>query len=161
MNTKQLNLKYIKKLKKFTPNIYNETMNISLPFYILSNLLYNKGEQILANSFDLTQTQLDVLISLYYASDDLLLTPSQLYKILSFSSGGMTKVLKALEEKRYIIRIDNKDDKRSKLVKITKSGQNITEKAIESISNIEKEYFAKLDKKEQKQFEEILYKILE
>jgi len=45
--------------------------------------------------------------------------PINLYESLVFSSGGMTKLLKKLEDRNYISRVDNPIDKRSKLVRIT------------------------------------------
>lgn len=161
MNKKQLHLQSLQKVKELSPDVYNKVMNVSLPFYELSGILYAKTEEIISSKYALSQTQVDVLASLYYASDDSFsLSPTQLYDILFFSSGGMTKVLKKLEEKKYIKRVNNKDDKRSKLVQITPLGKDITQKALKDISNFEKKYFEKLNIKEQEDLTKLLYKVL-
>lgn len=159
MNTKKLT-NIIDRLKEIDPDIYSDSIKVSFPFYTLSSLLYGLGQDILVKKFDLTQGQLDVLASLCYESDDFTLAPSQLYDRLNFSSGGMTKILNNLEKKQYIQRVKNKHDKRSRLVKITKSGQDIAKKATKTIINLEEEYFSKLNKNEQKQFTDLLNKLL-
>lgn len=72
-----------------------------MPFFILHKKIFEGGNEILINKFGLNQTELDVLGALYYlGGDDFTLSPTKLYEKLLFSSGGMTKVLKKLEEKK-------------------------------------------------------------
>ena len=77
-----------------------------------------------------------------------------------FSSGGMTKVLKKLEEKEYITRVDNQNDKRSKLVQLSKKGEILLNKALKDVVDLEKDFFSPLDEKEQKTLKELIYKVL-
>lgn len=162
MDSKQLNIINIDKIKELTPEVYNNEMNTSRPFFILHSLLYKKGENIISTQYNINQTELDVLASLYYSSkENFSLTPTELYEIMLFSSGGMTKVLKKLEEKEYIRRIENSEDKRSKLVQITSLGKEITEKALKDIVTFEANYFSKLTNNEQDQLKTLLYKILD
>ncbi len=110
---------------------------------------------------NINQSELDVLAALYYVSDgSFTLTPTQLYDVMLFSSGGMTKLLKKLESRNFIRRVDNNEDKRSKLVQITKQGQEITSKALKDIVAFEDKYFSKLDIKEQEMFKKLIYKML-
>lgn len=162
MDSKQLNIMCINKLKKLTPEIYRDEIHTTRPFFILSSILYNKGEEIISTKYQLNQTELDILASLHYSHrDDFSLTPTELYDIMLFSSGGMTKVLKKLETKKYIRRIDNNQDKRSKLVQITSLGKKITSQALKDIITFEASYFSKLNTDEQKQLVSLLYKILD
>lgn len=77
-----------------------------------------------------------------------------------FSSGGMTKVLKKLEAKEYIIRIDNINDKRSKLVQLSKKGNILLSKALKEVVELEKKFFSPLDNEEQRIFKDLIYKVL-
>ena len=61
--------------------------------------------------YDLLHSHIDVLASLYF--DDKPLSPTDLYDATIFSSGGMTKVLKKLEERELIKREASASDKRS------------------------------------------------
>lgn len=162
MNIKQFNTNNIENVKKLNPEIYKDSMQISIPFFVLHKLLFEKGEEILSKEFLLSQSELDVLGALYYAGGETYsLAPTQLYDIMLFSSGGMTKVLKKLEEKQYIQRVENNEDKRSKLVQITKHGIEVTIKALDKVISYEDTYLSKLDKSEQESFKKLLYKILD
>ncbi len=61
------------------------------------------------------------------------LSPTELYSSILVTSGGMTKVLKQLEEKGWIIRVPHNSDKRSMLVKLTKSGERLSEEVMEAV----------------------------
>ena len=162
MNIKQFNTNNIENIKKLSPKIYKDSMQISIPFFVLHKILFEKGEEVLSNEFLLSQSELDVLGALYYSGGkNNRLSPTQLYDIMLFSSGGMTKVLKKLEEKKYIQRVENKEDKRGKLVQITNLGIEITIKALDKVITFEDTYLSKLDKKEQETFKKLIYKILD
>lgn len=88
------------------------------------------------------------------------MSPTELYDVMVFSSGGMTKILKKLESKNYIKRVENSLDKRSKLVQLSSLGKEITVKAIEEIISFEDNYFSKLEKEEQKLFKKLIFKVL-
>jgi len=162
MNIKQLSSNNIDNLKKLTPDIYKPSLHMSIPFFAFHKILFEKGEDILSNSHNLTQSELDVLGALYYGGgEDFSLMPTELYEIMLFSSGGLTKVLKKLELKEYIKRFDSKEDKRVKIVQITKQGKEITQKALLEVISYEEQYFSKLDDNEQKEFSRLLYKMLD
>jgi len=161
MNLKQFETN-IENVKKISPDIYKESMLVSLPFYILHKKLYEEGEDVILKASTINQSELDVLAALYYVSDgSFTLTPTQLYDVMLFSSGGMTKLLKKLESREFICRVENKEDKRSKLVQITQLGKEITSKALKDIVAFEDKYFAKLDLEEQETFKKLIYKMLD
>lgn len=162
MNIKKLQLDSIENIKHLAPKIYKESLKTSVPFYMLHKSLFEKGEEVLTKDFALSQSELDVLATLLFSNaNDGTLTPTELYDIMIFSSGGMTKVLKKLELKGYISRIDNDKDKRSKLVKITPQGKSITTEALKTMIEFDDTYFSKLNQSEQKILQKLLYKMLD
>ena len=89
---------------------------VTLPLLMLSQRLLTRIGNLLDEKYSLSNSELDVLAALRSSGDEeFKLTPTKLYEGLLFSSGGMTKVLKKLEKKEYIRRVDNEEDKRSKL----------------------------------------------
>lgn len=161
MNIKQFESN-LENVKKLTPQIFKDTMQLSVPFFMLHKKIYDDGEDLILKEFNINQSELDVLFSLYYeGGDDFTMSPTQLYDLMVFSSGGMTKLLKKLENKKFIIRIENKLDKRSNLVQITSLGIEITLKALKDILSFEDEYFSKLNKNEQAIFKKLIYKMLD
>lgn len=160
MNIKQFESN-LNQVKNLTPHIFKETMELSIPFFILHKKIHDKGENLLLKEFNINQSELDVLSVLYYeGGDDFTMSPTNLYDFMLFSSGGMTKLLKKLENKHLIRRVENKLDKRGKLVQITDLGVELMLKALKDIVSIEDGYFSKLDKDEQALFRKLIYKML-
>ena len=89
-----------------------------------------------------------------------IMTPTSLYEATIFSSGGMTKILKKLEDKKLISRISSKKDKRSKLVKIEPQGEKLVGDCFVDIIRSDNKIFSVLDKKEQKSLKQILKKLI-
>jgi len=160
MNIKQFETN-LENVKRLTPQIYKETMQLSIPFFILHKKIFDQGEEILSKEFHINQSELDVLSSLYYmGGDDFTMSPTTLYDVMLFSSGGMTKLLKKLESREFIRRVENTIDKRSKLVQITDLGIQTITKALEDIISFEDEYFSKLNTQEQKSFQKLIHKMM-
>ena len=88
------------------------------------------------------------------------MTPTSLYEATIFSSGGMTKILKKLEDKKLISRISSKEDKRSKLVKIEPKGERLVEDCFVDIIKSDHKIFSVLDKKEQESLKQIFKKLI-
>lgn len=147
--------------KKRSPKTYNDIINITIPLYLLHQKIYNGICELQEKKYSITNAELDVLASLVMGGgDNYTLSPTELYGRLLFSSGGMTKILKRLEDKEYIIRLDNKEDKRSKLVKLTKIGRNIVDNALKDVIEYEKEYFQDLTDEEKETLKNLLFKVL-
>lgn len=62
---------------------------------------------------------------LMYISDNDLLNQEQIAKHFMLDKGAVAKALNKLEEKKFINRIDNSNNKREKLVLITEQGRSI------------------------------------
>jgi DNA-binding MarR family transcriptional regulator len=160
MNIDELEID-IKRHKDKSPNTYHDVINVTIPFYMLYNKLISSITKLQEEKFSITNSELDVLGSLKMSVEkDFTLSPTKLYERLLFSSGGMTKVLKKLEDKKFIIRIDNPIDKRSKLVKMTKKGNDIFDIALKEVILKENEIFKNLDKNERDLFKNLLVKTL-
>lgn len=160
MNANELKLHLDNKDDHICSN--SEIGHVTLPLLMLSQQLLTKVGNLLDEKYNLSNSELDVLASLHSAKDENhTLTPTKLYERLFFSSGGMTKVLKKLEKKEFINRLDNKEDKRSKLVQLTKSGRDIIEKSLVDVIELEEEIFAHVNTDERKNLSDLLFKVLE
>ena len=92
-------------------------------------LLQDAAQKALTD-FDLSRTEFEVLAALRSHPAPHRLTPTDLYDAMLMSSGGLTKVLKALEARRLVSRPDGAGDKRSKPVQLTASGATLVEAAM-------------------------------
>lgn len=101
---------------------------LTLPIALIQKTLFANGEEFLKEKFSLITSEIDVLASLYTHGG--VLSPTQLYDLTIFSSGGMTKLLNRLEDRGYIYRKQDVKDKRCMLVCITKEGEEITKEAL-------------------------------
>ena len=105
---------------------------------------------------DLTYTQYITMMVLWFNKS---VNVKELGKKLYLDSGTLTPVLKKLEVKGYITRERSKEDERTLIVKITKEGENLKEKAVE----IPNKMRACLDvsQEEMAMMYKLLYKVLE
>ena len=151
--------------KKHLDNAYNnilkdefEIFSLTLPISIIYKSLYNKIETLLQSKYNLIHSEIDVLAALFFNKK--VLSPTELYDATIFSSGGMTKVLKKLEEKKLIKRVPSDNDKRSKLVKIEPKGEKLLQESLKEIIKTNNKIFSVLDEKEKKELREIFKKLV-
>jgi DNA-binding MarR family transcriptional regulator len=102
--------------------------------------------------------ELDVLNTLRRSGPPYRLTPTELYRTLMISSGGLTDRLSRLEKAGLIRRMPGETDKRSLLVELTKTGRDKAEAAFREDMALEKTLIAGLSKAERKQLAELLRK---
>lgn len=88
------------------------------------------------------------------------LTPTELSTAMLFSSGGLTKVLNRIRVAGFIIRIDNPNDKRGKLVQLTKKGKDLIDKVIVELHEKEQNKMNVLSKSEKVLLNTLLEKVL-
>lgn len=159
MNINELE-KDILRHKEKSPETYNDIVQITVPFYMFYNKMM-EGVYDIEEQHSISNSELDVLASLIMSgNDEYVLSPTKLYEILLFTSGAITKVLKKLEEKKYIIRLNNEFDKRSKLVQITQSGKEICQKTLKEVLLYEEQCFEPLNKEEKDIFKNLLVKMM-
>jgi len=153
--------KDIKLLKEKSPESYNDVARICIPFFMFYQKIFNSVNVLLKEKYDLTRSEIDVLGSLYYSGgEEFTLSPTDLCGRLLFSSGGMTKVFKRLEKKSYIVRVENKDDKRSKLVQLHKDQKGLVPIVLKDVFATEEKCLEKLTREDRKVFEKLLLKAL-
>lgn len=137
---------------------HKKVLHVAFPIVLVEKILMEKKERIFANKYDLGKSEFDVLITLLCSCESL--TPTTLYENMIFSSGGMTKLLKKLESKKYIERIPSETDKRSILVKLTEEGYKITLEAYEEMLESIHDDLDVLDDKEVEILDKALTKLL-
>jgi DNA-binding MarR family transcriptional regulator len=88
------------------------------------------------------------------------LTPSQISERMVISSATMTSMLDVLEDRKWIQRTPNPDDRRSVLIQITPAGRATTDQVIPGIHDIERQTMSVLTAKEQTQLVTLVAKVL-
>lgn len=151
--------------KKHIDKFYNTTIKskefeifaLTLPITLIHKNMFNETEHFIKIQYDLLHSHIDVLASLYF--DDKALSPTDLYDATVFSSGGMTKVLKKLEERDLIKREASSNDKRSMLISLTPQGRELIENCMIEVAKCKEEKFNILSKKEKEDLKNILSKL--
>lgn len=92
-------------------------------------LLQHKLETTFAR-FDLSMWEFDMLAALRRSGAPNL-SPTELFSTLMVTSGTMTHRLKRLETRGFIERVPNAEDARSMLVKLSDSGRELIDRAVE------------------------------
>jgi len=128
----------LNRMKANWPESVTPESEIILSLVRLNDLAVEKAKDNLLQ-FDLTQAGFEVLITLRALPHPRQLSPTELYKSILITSGGMTKVLKHLESKGWIERIDHEQDKRSKLVKLTKNGEILAQQSMAAVEQGDKQ----------------------
>ncbi|MDQ1264033.1 MAG: hypothetical protein QG559_1034 [Campylobacterota bacterium] len=135
-----------------------EVFMMTFPIALIQKTIFTHAEIFLKEKFDLLNSEVDVLASLY--THNRVLSPTQLYDLTIFSSGGMTKVLKRLQDRGFIYRKEDLNDKRCMLVCLSQEGEEIVKKSLYEISKECHKYFEALSKEEKELFSSLLKKIL-
>lgn len=133
-------------------------VNIGLPLVLVNKLVSEKKEKMFSTKYNLSTSEFDVLMTLLCHIEPM--SPTNLYESMIFSSGGMTKLLKKLEEKKLIERIPSKKDKRSLLVALSREGKKLVSDAFGDVVKINTEVLSKLEESEQATLENLLKKLL-
>ncbi|MFZ3052955.1 MAG: MarR family transcriptional regulator [Sulfuricurvum sp.] len=135
----------------------SDAWKIVLPMILIDKFILDKTDAISLANFGLLRSESDVLVALFF--NDKILSPTELYEAMLFSSGGMTKVLKRLEDKELISRLPSPTDKRSLLVQLESKGQTLIEKALLSIAEYQSQFLSILDDNEKKVIEQAFKKL--
>jgi DNA-binding MarR family transcriptional regulator len=100
-----------------------------------------------------------VLAALRRAGTPYALRPTELYKALMVSSGGMTDRLRRLEERGLVRRRPSEEDRRSMLVELTTEGHDLVERAFREDMQVENRIVARLSAAERDQLAQLLQKL--
>lgn len=115
------------------------------PGYLLGQvtLLWQRKQKKVLDPLNLTQTQFVLLAALGWLSRE----NDNVTQIDIANQGNadrmmVSKVLRTLEEKKYISRQEHKTDTRAKVIKLTDNGANVLQEALAAIENADIEFFS-------------------
>jgi len=149
----------IELIKKNWPEVWEKMVPEDILFFRIDKQLED-GIHIEVERFDILPGDFKVLFRLSVCGADNPQSPTAIYKNLGLTSGGLTKILHRLEDKGLIDRLDNPDDRRSTLVKITSSGVERINSIFNRVIDRDQEYFSVLDKEERKTLTRLFEKLL-
>jgi len=110
--------------------------------------------------FGLSRTSWDVLAALRRVGAPYRRSPTELYRSLMRTSGGMTHLLDRLEQEGLVERIADPDDRRGLLVALTRKGRALIARVGPSHLETERRMLAALTKQEQAELARLLRKLL-
>lgn len=103
--------------------------------------------------------EFDVLATLLRSGAPYRMRPTELFKSLMISSGGLTDRLSRLEKAGWIQRMPSPDDARSKLVELTPEGRSITEALFRRDMALEEDLLSVLSDDEADQLAHLLARL--
>lgn len=102
----------------------------------------------------------DLLAALRRSGPPYELNPTELIRTTLLSSGGMTKRIDRLEEEGLVERRPDPDDRRGTLIRLTRRGRALTDRALETHVDNEERLLGPLTRAERKQLDALLRKLL-
>jgi len=114
------------------PEAVTPIAHLMVRVFRFSNLVVENATREAA-AHGLTLTEFEVLASLRNAPPPHELAPTELYGAVLISSGGLTKVLHALERRGLIRRGKGEADRRSKPVRLAAKGRALVERAMADV----------------------------
>ncbi|CAL76213.1 putative transcriptional regulator, MarR family [Bradyrhizobium sp. ORS 278] len=117
---------------KTWPEAATPIVGLMVRVFRLNSLMLEQTERLVA-AHALSFTEFEVLVTLRGQPAPHQLLPTDLYSAILISSGGLTKVLHALEARGLIARGQDKDDRRSKPVRLTAKGRATAERAMRDV----------------------------
>jgi len=158
MNAENIKIR-LKDLKEKEVANPNDVGKIALPLLMLSRAIQSRVSRALEETYSISYSELDVMVSLKL-SPNKTLSPTDLYMNMLFTSGAISKILQKLENKDYIRRIDNLNDKRSKLVKLTDAGSDMATRMLNHVIDIEEKILGHLDAEQKEELSSLLFKAM-
>ena len=117
------------------------------PGYLLGQLtmLWQRKQKRVLDPLDLTHTQFAMLCALAWLSRE----SDQVTQVDIANQGNadrmmVSKVLRTLEEKKFITRHEHPTDTRAKTIRLTPDGELVLQKAIVSVETVDLDFFDKL-----------------
>lgn len=126
----------------------------------LSLLIEGFQQEVLA-PFELSSGDYGVLAALRRAGDPYQLSPSKLYSRLERSSGGMTKILKRLEDLGLVKRSPDPRDGRGSVVSLTKEGLDAQEQVFNAFLSATQDLLEPMSGTKLKETDRVLQALLE
>lgn len=123
------------------------------------SLLFDKYINQLLLPYNLTNSQFRILMILFNANT-MKVRQADIEKTLSMTNPTVTGLIKNLEKNNLVERIENPEDKRSKLLVLTKYAESKKDEFIALADSIEEEMTHDLSDKEVEQLYVLLNKIM-
>lgn len=120
------------RMQKQWPEVATAQLMATVALQRLGRLFEENARRTL-DQFALTTTEFELLSTLRTYPPPHQLMPSELYNALLISSGGLTKVLKALETRALVVRTENKGDRRVHPVQLSATGLKLAEEAMRAV----------------------------
>jgi DNA-binding MarR family transcriptional regulator len=117
---------------RYWPAAATPTANLLVRLFRFSSAILENAKRQIA-PHQLTFTEFEILVSLRGVAPPYQLAPTDLYDTILISSGGLTKVLHALERRKLIARGEDRTDRRSKPVRLTAKGCALAERAMADV----------------------------
>lgn len=141
------------------PELDTSPMAILGRTYRLSSLV-RPGIEATFAGFGLDRGEFDVISTLRRSGPPYRLAPTDLYRSLMISSGGLTHRLSRLEKAGLVARVPSKADGRSMLVELTEEGRKRAEDAFRADMDDERHHLDALTQDEQANLSALLRKLL-
>lgn len=119
------------------------------PGYLLGQLtmLWQRKQKKVLDPLDLTATQFVLLASLGWLSKNSnSVTQVDIANQANLDRMMVSKVLRTLEEKKFITRQEHEKDTRAKIIELTNKGAEILQKAIVAVENADINFFSTIEK---------------
>lgn len=157
MSTISFNLGAMKKsdLLKIEKKLFSHSLGSKMG-HALKAMLKKMTERFSEYDLELTPEQTYVLVIL---NEEKKLILQDLAEIMSKDKSAVFRQIESLEKKHLVARMASSDDKRKKVLMLTKEGVRKLEKAREIQANIFKEITYEIDSRELEIFENVLQKI--
>ncbi len=118
------------------------------PGYLLAHLtmLWQRKQKKVLDPLDLTHTQFVLLAALGWLSrENNIVTQVDIANQSNTDRMMVSKVLRTLEEKKFITRQENERDTRAKNIQLTKTGIETLQKAIIEVENADNDFFSAIE----------------
>lgn len=119
------------------------------PGFLLTQvtMLWQRKQKRALDPLKLTHTQFVLLSAIAWLSrENDSITQVDIADLSNADRMMVSKVLRTLEEKKFITRQEHQTDTRAKIIKLTKKGMEVLQKAIVEVENTDIEFFSTLEK---------------
>lgn len=140
------------------PDLDTSGMAILGRMRLITLVLRPRIEAVFAR-YGLDAGEFDVLATLLRAGSPYRLRPTELYRSLLISSGGLTDRLARLTKASLVARIPSPDDARSQLVELTTNGRELAERAFREDMDLEAQCLKGLSPQELADLERLLRRL--
>jgi DNA-binding MarR family transcriptional regulator len=106
---------------------------------------WQRGKNKVLERYDLTSSQLTLLTAIYWLKQQKQdVTQILLSKTANIDRMTTSTVLRTLEKKGFVSRVEHSTDTRAKTVDLSASGKKITVRALQTVSEYNEKYFSAL-----------------